>query len=265
MCLWVLQVATNAGIRITQPGVSVPYAADYQYVFNSDWPSLAIAFEAVVTIPGTTYNFPVLHGLGFFPFIQVWNTTGDINNGRVTNGIFFDKQNVYINNTTASTITYSIKCYNLDITNAKSYVLPQYPIVKTPYDSTTGIKVSKYGESIGSTDLRDFILHSRAQSPAVLAVITKSTTSNDVISYTNPAGYIPWAFAFASTDGVTYQIVRPGASQSLPAFTFSYPAGPTKGTVQLAFGNSFPGTTGQGSLVMLRDPLVVSTTKQVTY
>ena len=262
MYLWVLQVATNAGIRVTQPGVSVPYAADYQYVFNSDWPSLAIAFEAVVTVTGTYGTATVAHNLGFVPFIQVWDYTGGTNNGRVGIAIstLFDKTNINLTNNTASDIVCSIKCYNFDITIAKDYALPKYPIIKTKYDPSTGIKVSKYGKSIGSTDLRDFILHSRSQSPAILSVVTKIDSSYNV-TYVNPANYLPWAFAFASFSTGSYQIVSPGPTSAPPQFTFSFPSGNNIGKVVLALSSS----AKAASLVILRDPLIVANTKQVTY
>jgi hypothetical protein len=231
-------------------------------VFNSDWPSLAIAFEAVVTVPNTFGTAIITHNLGFIPFLQVWDYTGGINNGRVGTSIsiLFDKTKINLTNNTGVDIVCSVKCYNFDITVAKDYALPKYPVIKTSYDPSTGIKVSKYGKSIGSTDLRDFILHSRAQSPAILSVVTKIDTSFNV-TYTNPANYIPWAFAFASYSAGKYQVVSAGPAQSPPQLTFSFPSGNNIGKVVLNVG-SF---AKAASLVILRDPLIVATTKQVTY
>lgn len=268
----------QAGIIITQPGVDVKTAADYQMIFNSNWPSLQIAFESVTTIAGSTFNVPITHNLGFFAFTQVWNVTGGTNNGRITTGITFDKNKVIINNYGSTSITYSIKCYNLDITSNKSYILPLAPTFKTPYDASFGIKVVKNGKNITSSDLRDFILHSRAQSPAILNVITTPTTTTVnttgsqfttyQIAFSNPAGYIPWAFGFASNDSVTFQIVSPGPAQALPSFYFSYPAivnGVQSNQVVLTSSNNGTGTTGIISLVVLRDPLILSKAVSVRY
>ena len=258
--LWVLQVATNAGIRVTQPGVSVPYAADYQYVFNSDWPSLAIAFEAVIQITSGT-SVTVAHSLGFFPLTMVWQLTNGVSTGRIFSPVTFDKNNIYISGSVDATISYSIKCYNLDISKSVSYELPKPPVIKTRYDPSTGIKVTKYGKSMGSTDLRDYILHSRAQSPAVLVIKTQDDGTvgggTNSITYTNPVGYTPWVLGFISPSGnnSVYKCYAPGGNQSSPAF---FQLGP-KAVVWTA------GITGNGSLVVLRDPLVIPTTLRVIY
>ena len=56
----------TAGIIITQPGVDVKTAADYQMLFNSNWPSLQIAFEAVISLNANASG-QVAHNLNFFP------------------------------------------------------------------------------------------------------------------------------------------------------------------------------------------------------
>ena len=263
MCLWVLQVATNAGIRVTQPGVSVPYAADYQYVFNSDWPSLAIAFEAVISVTANGTG-QVAHNLGFYPLTMAWYSINGISIGRFYGLTSFDKTNVYIANNQALSpvdVTVSIKCYNLDISKSVSYVLQKPPVIKTKYDPSTGIKVTKYGKSMGSNDLRDYILHSRAQSPAVLTIKTQADGivggGTNTITYTNPVGYTPWVLGFTSPFGNNsiYECRPPAGNQASPAF---FQLGPTA-VIWTA------GTTGNGSLVVLRDPLVIPTTLRVVY
>lgn len=255
-------MATNsAGIRITQAGVSAPYAADYQYVFNSDWPSLAIAFDETIIV-GASSTGQVTHGLGFFPLTMAWYIVNGVSVGRFYGTTSFDKTNVYIDNTSNSTaVTVNIKCYNVDIAKSVDYTLPSPPTIKTPYDATTGIKVSKFGKSIASNDLRDFILHSRAQSPAILSIVTQDKASvisgKNTISYTNPAKYTPWVLGFISPlgDNTKYQCFPPGGNQASPAFF-------QLGSTATIWTN---GTGGNGSLVILRDPLVISTKVQVTY
>jgi hypothetical protein len=258
---WVQQVATSkGGIRVTQAGISDPYAADYQYVFNSDWPSLQIAFEEVVTVTAGGVSAPIPHGLGFYPLTMAWFLINGVSVGRFYGVTTFDKTNVYIDNSlNTSNVTVSIKCYNLDISVPVNYELPQFPTASRPYDPSTGIKVTKYGKSMASNDLRDYILHSRAQSPAVLAILTQAilTGGKHTISYINPANYIPWILGFVSPIGnnTVYQCYPVGSNQAAPAF--------------FQLGNNSviwtSGTSGIGSLVVLRDPLIVPTTKQVTY
>jgi hypothetical protein len=285
-------VASNsAGIRVTQIGVSEPYAADYQFVFNSDWPSLAIAYEVVIDVPytdGFSISAQVTHGLGFYPLVMGWSFLNGVSIGRsfVASGnlsgpqndvqISFDKQNIYFVNKgiyNALTYTMSIKCYNVDISQGVDYTLPQFPTVKTPYDPTTGIKVSKNGKSIASNDLRDFILHSRAQSPAILSIVTQVTTrpsGTKYIGYNNPAGYVPWVLGFVGGPGQdsTYSPIAPGAQQSGYLFGLQSAAQATaNGETQALLQGSFlfrPNATF-GSLVVLRDPLVLPNTLRVTY
>lgn len=272
------------GIKITQAGVSVPYAADYQFVFNSDWPSLAIAFEKKIDVPYNS-SVTVSHGLGFYPLTMGWTILNGVSIGRTfaTSGnlsgpendvsLTFDDQNIYLtNNGIYNQVTYtiSIKCYNLDISKSVDYTLPQLPVFKHEYDPSAGIKVTKYGKSIGSTDLRDFILHSRAQSPAVLSIVT-TPDSNGNIGYNNPINYTPWTLAFVGGPGqhTTFSPLAPGAQQAGYAFSLlSKSQATTQGVPQARIYKSFPLTypnNSFGSLVVLRDPLVVPNTKTVTY
>ena len=266
------------GIILTQPGVTAEKAADYQMIFNSNWPSLQIAFESRVDLPYLATT-TIKHGLGFFPLVMAWAIAGGQSVGRIfapsgnLSGrqtdvdLKFDKNNIYLtNNGVDSPITYtiSIKCYNIDITKEVDYTLPLMPLVKTPYDPSFGIKVVKSGKDIKSTDLRDFILHSRAQSPAVLNIsTTKSSNVSPVngstvtnIHYTNPAGYVPWILGYASLDGgVKYSPIAPGAQQSGIQF-IQYNNYSAIGSLGIAH---------KASLVVLRDPLVIANNRRVTY
>lgn len=277
----------SGGIRVTQIGVSDPYAADYQYVFNSDWPSLAIAFEARVDVAYLA-TVTVPHNLGFYPLVMGWSILNGVSIGRTFGvsgnlsgpqndvALTFDNNNIYLrNNGIYNQVTYtvSIKCYNVDISKGVDYTLPQFPTVKTGYDPTTGIKVNKYNKSMASNDLRDYILHSRAQSPAVLSIVTQVSTNNlggKFIGYNNPVGYTPWVLAFVGGPGQkqTYQPLAPGAQQSGYLFGIdSASQAVSNGVTQARLTStflSFP-NNNFGSLVVLRDPLVVANTLQVTY
>jgi hypothetical protein len=248
-------VASNsAGIRITQAGVSAPFAADYQYVFNSDWPSLAIAFDTTITVLANAVSNPIPHGLGFYPLTMAWFSVGGVSMGRFYGITIFDKTNVYIDNSqNSSDVVVNIKCYNTDISQPANYFLPQAPTLKTAYDPSTGIKVSKHGKSITSNDLRDFILHSRAQSPALLVI---KPVSNGSVSYTNPVGYTPWVLGFISpfNNNTQYQCVPPGGNAATPAF---FQIG-SQSVVETD-------VNGLGCLVVLRDPLVVPNNVRVVY
>ncbi len=261
-----------AGIRVSQAGIDLRLAADYQLVFNSDWPSLQIGFDRVIQVPAHT-TVPTTHGLSpIYPFTMGWVIKNGVNVGRlftqsenfenpdqINVELTFDNTNVYLDNTSGTDYTINVKCYNLDISKQVDYTLPKPPTVKTAYDPTFGIKVVKFGKSITSSDLRDFILHSRAQSPAVLSVVTEPSplVSNvDAIQYTNPPGYVPWVLAFVQGpgSGAPYTCLAPGFQQSGYRFNLS-----TTSYIQNSAGKAY------GSLVALRDPLVVPNTKFITY
>jgi hypothetical protein len=285
----------SAGIFITQQGVSVPTAADYQFVFNSNWPSLQCAFDQLVTLsPGQSQT--LAHNLGFPPFTQGWLLQNAVSVGRIfavsesfegyqTNvTMTFDKTNVYLTNNDSVSWTVNVKCYNLDISTPANYTLSQYPTFTRAYDPSVGIKVTKSGKQIKSTDLRDFILHSRAQSPAVLSVQSQPYYGQPFgtfyvyqLVYQNPANYVPWAFAFINTGNGVYAGLAPGGQQS--GFVFLLTKSLTEYTPQTnapsynGAGASLvwtdtnpPGsiTTG-GSLVILRDPLLVAGNVQINY
>ena len=241
---------TSAGIFITEIGASVATAADYQYVFNSNWPSLQIAYDVTITIP--VYNFSggiytVNHNLNMYPYTDVWVRVNGANldSGRLMSGgnealpfglsYYIGKNSIYIQTIDdVNSYIVNIKCYNLNLGTPANYTLPKYPAVKQPYDPAVGIKVTKYNKDITSTDLRDFILHSRAQSPAVLSVVTESSGVASPlggglyqISYTNPSGYVPWIYGFGSSTSTGFEalVYFPAgwAVQSAAGLTLSGP------------------------------------------
>ncbi len=264
-----------AGIQISQIGVDLRYAADYQLIFNSNWPSLQVAFDARISVPAGT-TVPTPHGLyPIYPLTMGWAILNGVNKGRIFAPsenfespaqidvqLTFDNENVYLTNTSAIDYEVAVKCYNLDISKQVDYTLPAPPTVKQIYDPTFGIKVVKYGRSIASTDLRDFILHSRAQSPATLSVVTEETSPvlgtgfASAIQYNNPPGYVPWVLAFINGpgSGLPYSPLAPGNQPSGYLFHLS---------TQSYIVNSVPPT--YGALVVLRDPLFLPNTKMVTY
>jgi hypothetical protein len=302
-------VATNAGIRVTQPGVSVPYAADYQYVFNSDWPSLAIAFETTIALSNTTTRTVIPHPLGFVPFMMCWILNNGTTIGRACIRLSYsnygsniwagiDSSNIYIYGPATynyssppvlvpadPTITYqvNIKLYNLDITKSVDYTLPKLPVTQNKYDPSTGIKVTKYSKSMGSNDLRDYILHSRAQSPAVLSIVANASTYSyngtifDWYVYRNPVSYTPYSIGYIHSTGFNlggkpisdsmWGEIEAGSQQSIPMFRIISPGAPPADFYGCYMsGISSTNAVGdKASIVVLRDPLIIPNTLRVIY
>ena len=273
-------MVNQSGIFVTQLGVSVQRAADYQFVYNSTWPSLACAFDKLVTV-GAHATVPLDHNLRFVPLTLGWILQNGVSKGRIfapsetfqyspqiDMTMTFDKNNVTLVNSTATDYQVCVKCYNLDITQAVDYTLPNYPAVNAPYNTNAGIKVTKHGKDISSKDLRDFILHSRAQSPALLSTVTGNSNVGGIY-YNNPAKYLPWIFAFFDTGGNgIYQGIAPGSQQDGVAFQLGTNLSFTKGTTTItANGAILASTVGNQdlSLVVLRDPLTIANSLEVQY
>lgn len=255
------------GIKFAKAGFDTRTANDYELLFNSGWPSLAIAFSTtLVIVPGGLGpgigSTP--HPLQFPPLTMAWVVEGGI----VTRRTFPDVSTttLFINDFDATgTTTYYIQCYNLDIRKQANYAyIPTPPAQIGVYDPNYGSKFAKPGKSINSKNLNDFIFHTRAMSPALLSVNTTFDTPPKVvnsrtITTVNPQGYIPWAFAYA----------QDAASPGLWTFAPPYAQAVPRLFVNLAQPNSFTlsasNTSPGGSLIMLRDPLFVANTVEVVY
>lgn len=265
--------AQTAGIKIAQPGFDARTCPDYELIFNSSWPTLAIAIDQTVNITtDATGAYTFTHNLGFPCLAMAWVVSGNTTNGRTFPNI--TSTQLLFSGLTGQTLlspntayTINVKCYNLDISIPQSYDYLQSAAIAQAYDPNYGIKITKQNKNINSKDLRDFILHSRAASPMVLAIVTEhsatvSSASLSILNYTNPQNYVPWAFGYVeqTSAGVTSYVFAPIANQAYPTFSYS------SVSVRMSLiTNGGGGYTGKGSLIILRDPLFVSSEVEVTY
>lgn len=255
------------GIKFAKAGFDTRTANDYELLFNSGWPSLAIAFSTTITLPPSNLGPGIgslLHPLHFPPLTMAWV----VENGIVTRRTFPDvsKTTLFINDVDAvGTTTYYVQCYNLDITKQANYAyIPTPPAQIGIYDPNYGSKFAKPGKGISSKNLNDFIFHTRAMSPALLSVNTTfdkvpQIVNSLTITTVNPQGYIPWAFAYA----------QDAANPGLWVFALPYTQAVPRLFVNLAQPNSFTLSAASnspgGSLIMLRDPLFVANSVMVTF
>lgn len=248
-------------IQICQPGYDVRNCPDYAYLFNSDWPSLAIAFEITIEATGFT---TIPHNLGFPPLTMGWFTVGGLSYGRIDGAsIEVDDDNVYL--FTDGQIT--VRCFNVDISKEQTYPLPQSAQAKLPYNDNFGAKIAKGNRPITSTNLNDFILHTRAQSPAVLDVATEQgkyfLQSNerhywpygnvitwDLIVYPLQSNFIPWNVGSITFGGDAYSLAT-GSAVYYDSVSNSLVLNIT--------------SEGAGSLIVLRDPLFYPNVVQAVY
>jgi hypothetical protein len=237
----------SASLKVAAPGWNSVTAPDWALVFNSEWPSLQIAFETTVTISGSLTS--VTHNLGYVPLTMAWLTYNNTSYGRMQ--VDLDVTTTQVTNLPGAPSggLLRIVCFNIDISQEAHYPLPTGAAAKFPPDLRTGIKIVKTGRGINSPKLNDFILNSQAQSPAVLDICTEkgSYYKGGNIVYPLKTPYIPWFLGATASNG-TYLY----ANESL----FSYQA--SANTLTFDVGTA-------GSLMVMRDPLFYPNTVRVVY
>jgi hypothetical protein len=264
-------LATTVGFKISKPGYDATRTAGQNYVFNSSWPSLPIAFELDVT--GTGSLITIAHNLQFAPFAMVWSYAADpsgIGSVGMRSVPMTDMINAYFTSTAG--VHYKLRCFQLDLAKDTDYILAPGDTFNLPYDPNFGVKVAKRNKDVNSKDMRDFALHSRCQSPLILAVKTEFTIPSanlgtgigNVIQYTSKLSYPVWVYgfikagsSFAGAKGVTTGTYIPAA-----LYNQAYPRTFTDGLkAYLGYNTADLGAT----LVILRDPMFSSTPLTVQY
>jgi len=268
---------TTVGFKLSKPGYDATRTAGSNYVFNSSWPSLPIAFETIVT--GTGSQLAVAHGLKFAPFAMAWSPGTDPSGvGTVGYRVILrsNTTNVYIPST-VNGVKYKVRCFQLDLSKDIDYTLAPGDTFKAPYDPNFGIKVVKPNKSIDSKDMRDFALHSRCQSPLILAVKTEKTIApanvgsgiGNVIQYTSKLNYAVWVYGFIKAGGTLAGNIGVAVNTYVPApyYSQAYPRTFTDGfKAYLGYTTSGPPQPDVGAtLVILRDPMFSSTPITVQY
>lgn len=262
------------GIKISQPFYDATTAADANLLFSSSWPTMPIAAEKTYTnnLYGGDTDFSAFsltfnHNLGFVPFTVVWVTTYSPRYAaRNIAGFTMDTNNIYFPPST-SLYQIHITAYNINLGTDV-----EYPYIKTsgttaPYDNDYGIKIVKSGKDISSTDMRDFILHSRCQSPQILTIKTDVSGvasslgggSYDIL-YTPSVTTPLWAFGFTHTSAGVYSGVN-YYNQSAPRL---FVTANTNGTYTYQL-NYLPTGGAGASLIILRDPMFSSNIINASY
>lgn len=266
------------GIKISQPFYDATKSADANLLFSSSWPTMPIAIEKTYTnilysgdtdFDGTTITLN--HNLGFVPFYSVWTTTFSPRlTSRFPPGSFSptaDATNIY---TDVSNALYQI---HVTVYNISLETSVEYPFIKTsgttaPYDNDFGIKIVKEGKDISSTDMRDFILHSRCQSPQVLTIKTEAdAVTSSLGGGTRDILYTPtvqtplWAFGFAKNVFGKWR----GSGYYAQSYPRLFVTPNTDGTYTYKLNIGSEAANPKAALVILRDPMFASNIIQATY
>lgn len=276
---------TDVGINVSKPGFNALSTSGSNLVYSSSWPTAQYPFETTVDNPGNlnSVTLTIAHNLGYPPLAFAWFYGPDISGiGNTSFRMAFavDDTNIYINTFSSSFTTdqinfmlnstqIDVKALNVDISVDVDYSLQARASFNTPYDPNYGIKIAKPGKSSNSQDIRDFVLHSKCQSPLILAVKTQKTSNAqnpNVVQYVSNLTYPSWVYGFikigpnfASVAGLPVDSFVPA-----PYYSQAYPETITDGITSYIQFSSSPPDQG-ASLVILRDPMFAPTITDAQY
>jgi hypothetical protein len=180
----------------------------------------------------------------------------------------------FLNNIAMAT-KIKVMIFAIDLSKDIDYTLAPGATFATPYDNNYGIKMVKSGKNINSTDMRDFAIHSRCQSPLVLAVKTQDTITplaangGNTIQFTNKTKTPVWVYGFikAGAAGLAVgQGVPAGTYVPAPYYNQSYPVCFTDGvTSYISWTTGGSHNDSGATLLILRDPMFSSNPITVQY
>lgn len=255
------------GIKISKAGFDALTAQDNDLLFDSSWPSAQIVM--VKTIVPTSDSYTIIpHGLGFPPVAFLMGGTNFLN---IMSGCDMDDTNIYApSGASFGFDTCTLVVYNIDVSVDVEYPFTAISSRNAIYNPDYGIKMAKQGKIVTSTDLRDYVLHSRCGSPMVLAVKTQATVSPsnpNNVQYTSKLGYPTLNFGYS---GIPNGTINGNITYGNNAWQFAPQGGQAP---PVAFTDGFTTTVGifsfsdgRASVVCLRSPMfAITNTASVTY
>lgn len=205
----------NNGIIVTQQGVAVKGAADYQKTIDTRWTFLDILDEREVEIShadsGSSHYWTekiIDHNLGYVPAFTIRvlsKDTGTLDPVFFNPNIVGDTKSVWIRNlyvsgdpTTPIKVKYFIRVFKNNI--AKEYSAPVSIIVpgNQPSRTTNGVKVLKNaGASMRSNNVDDFSIDTQAKALAVqmTGIRTADPNNSFAVTINHKLGYPPTVLA----------------------------------------------------------------------
>lgn len=264
-------------VKLAQSGQSALEAGDQDLIFSSEWPLLKIYRQGSYQANGSPANDIIsTHDLGFVPVFWIFSnnimnnflsagSTGALPmqvtyrsefNGPTKFRPSMDKKNFNFitDNTFTPPVQFYYYIYALDL--EKPYTAPSINLGKQPKGTPppSVFKIAKSGSPANSSNLEDFVVHSRGRSPLVHAVYPHTADADS--SFLNGAGfrfdhnlgYIPMFFLYANTGA---NDTSPNRWVLLNLLGFSSHA--DEKTITVDTNN--PGL--QMSLVVLKDPFFI--------
>jgi len=245
------------GAKVSRRGFDVKTCADNELLFSSSFPLLKMHSTGTYTVPGSVGTQDLTtHILGYVPLYTIYyvNSGGesefDPNSG---NYVTADTSRLYIDTDYATTNSISEvrwTIYYLDLFSPVDYGSIKTTSTSRGGYSDYGIKATKEGADVSSTDKRDFSLDSSMRSIIVHSVIN--------CSYVDPGGlpgpqahnlgYPPFYLAYEKydSDSLTRQIVIVDGPFNAVTDT---------DIILFATGGSYGATNSTLSFVVFKDPI----------
>ena len=233
------------GSKASQRGYNVQTCGDSQLLYSSEWPLLMINESGSKVISNATTDITIsTHGLGYVPVYLVFDNSG-YGSETAGNSVLISpgvSQWVGVNSTALKwlgstrsagagslTIYYYIFRYNM----ATSFTAANITTARESAGATAdyGIKTTKAGKDISSTDYRDFGLHTNTRSPLVHKTGTFSLgAGGGTQNVTHNLGHEPMFYIFGNLtiygDGY-YQLMATAddckATATTTSITFNSP------------------------------------------
>lgn len=216
---------TEFGVKASLPGFGVETAADQDLYFSSSWPIMKIDENLSGSTTMDANNDPqvITHNLGYPPFTMVFSSAlgyyGPANNSNSTT--------ITVQTAPNDSLHYYIFRNPLN----QNFQAPQLNLVTTPEGTGSqdfGLKFSKPGKDVSSTDLRDFTIHSGTRSLMVYQTVyqpvgplTDQTYLGDIgYEYDTTLPYDPVYFAFYTADGQNF-VPLTASAQTGPKIVFN--------------------------------------------
>lgn len=257
-------------VKLAQPGYDVQTAGDENLIYSSQWPLLSIYKQDSFTISDIKVDAVITdHDLGFVPvFYYFANTTvasydnltiatdqrseffGPVGDGSIK---ITDKQLVWDSNSSPFTLGKSKLYYYLfalDLT--KQFTAPTIKVGDVRGGSGTRVfKLAKPGKDVNSTNIVDFIIHSKARSPLIHSVNPGVVTNRSFAVY-HDLGYRPMFFGYTRNADGSYSMLATGTGGAT-----KFAADEQK--VEFTEASS----TRTMTIVILKDPFVIDATRSV--
>lgn len=261
-------VPDNFGAKVSLPGFDVESAADQDLYFSSSWPLLKIddnLSQQIINL--TSSNNLITHNLSYPPLTLIFShLNGFLGPASSVNSTTITLvNNIYLNTNPGDNLQVYVCRNPLNI----NFQAPNIQLAQTQQGTNKqdeGIKFSKPGKDVSSTDLRDFTIHSGTKSLQVHQVIYQQLgpISSGIpgingingLKYNTDLPYRPVYFAFYSSDNANF-VPLSAVAQVPPKVTYDS----IDGGIII---NDSGGTGGWGVFYVLLDPFQTTTNIQVT-